>query len=174
METQRRNIVLIGMPGAGKSTIGVLLAKRLSKGFVDTDVLIQSRCGQKLQQIVDTSGYMALRAIEAETICQLACQNHVIATGGSVVYSDAATRHLARDGMLVFLQVSLDTLRQRVTDFDTRGIARRPDQSFDNLFEERGRLYAHYADITIDCGTKTHDEVLAATIEAVEDADRAG
>lgn len=149
----KSNIVLIGMPGSGKSTVGVVLAKQLSKGFVDTDVLIQTTSHRPLQDIVDTEGYMALRAIEEQVLCALDVKDHVISTGGSAVYSEAAMQHLAADGLVVFLDVSLATLRKRIDNFDTRGIARRPDQSFEDLFDERGRLYRAHADITIDCNT---------------------
>jgi shikimate kinase len=149
--TAKSNFVLIGMPGSGKSTIGVILAKRSSHDFIDTDVLIQSVQKRSLQDILDNDGYLALREIEAEVLQGLNVQNHVISTGGSAVYSDAAMRHLKRDGVMIYLDVSLDTLRSRITDYETRGIAKRPDQSFDDLFLERTLLYRKYADLTI-CG----------------------
>ena len=143
------NLVLIGMPGSGKSTIGVILAKRSSHDFVDTDVLIQSAEHRSLQAIMDSEGFMRLREIEARVLLDLNVENHVISTGGSVVYSDAAMQHLRSNGTIIYLDVSLDTLRSRITDYETRGIAKRPEQSFAELFEERAILYRKYADITI-------------------------
>jgi len=158
---EKSNIVLIGMPGAGKSTVGILLAKRTSRDFVDTDVLIQISQGRFLQDIVDTDGYMALRKIEEEIILGLHCDHHVIATGGSVVYSPAAMEHLKSNGIVVFLDVDLFTLESRIQDFGTRGLAKRPDQTLSELFEERLILYRKYADVTIDCVGLSHEEVCA-------------
>jgi len=155
----KSNIVLIGMPGSGKSTIGVILAKRTSHDFVDTDLLIQSAEHRSLQDILDNDGYLKLREIEARVLQDLAVENHIISTGGSAVYSDAAMQHLRRHGTTIYLDVSLDTLRSRITDYETRGIAKRPDQSFDDLFQERTRLYRQYADITINGDGLNQDAV---------------
>ena len=137
------------MPGSGKSTIGVILAKKTSRDFVDTDVVIQSHEHRSLQDIVDNEGYMKLREIEEKWVMTLETENSVIATGGSVVYSDASMKHLAKNGIIIFLDVQLDTLKKRITDYDQRGIARRPGQSFENLFAERSALYNKYAHFTI-------------------------
>jgi shikimate kinase len=158
------NIVLVGMPGAGKSTVGVILAKLASLGFIDTDVLIQARESRSLQSIIDSQGYMALRGIEERVLLGLECRRHVIATGGSAVYSPAAMAHLAGDGVIVFLDVDLATLESRALDLEGRGIAKRPDQSFAELFEERRKLYVAYADVTVDCNGLTHDMVCAEII----------
>jgi shikimate kinase len=162
------NIVLIGMPGSGKSTVGVILAKLTSRSFVDTDVLIQTKQGRSLQNIVDRHGYLALRAIEEKVLLDLDCRSHVIATGGSAVYSRAAMGHLKSYGIVVFLNVGLDTLKSRVHDFETRGLAKRPDQSVSDLFAERSVLYRQYADVTIDCVGLSHEEVCAKIIEDLE------
>ena len=153
----KANIVLIGMPGAGKSTIGVLLAKRRALDFVDTDLLIQLKIGDALQDIVNTDGYLALRDIEEEIISNLNPKNHVVATGGSAVYSDKAMKHLQDSSILVFLNVTFPEIKRRVTDFDSRGIAMRNDQTFEDLFNERLPLYQRYSDITIDCLDKNQD-----------------
>lgn len=163
------NIVLVGMPGSGKSTVGVILAKLMSLNFVDTDVIIQTQQGRSLQDIVDGEGYLALRKIEEEALLKLDCRNHVIATGGSAVYSQAAMNHLKSNGIVVFLNVDMETLKIRVNDFDTRGLAKRPDQSVDDLFAERFALYRQYADVTVDCVGLTHEEVSARIIKAAKE-----
>ena len=155
------------MPGSGKSTVGVILAKKTSRDFVDTDVLIQTSQKRTLQDIVDTDGYAVLRKIEEEALLGLFMQNHVIATGGSAAYSDQAMTHLKSDGILIFLDVDLATLESRVRDFSTRGIARRPDQSFAELFDERFALYTKHADITIKCDGMTQEQVCERLIEEV-------
>jgi shikimate kinase len=169
MADKRSNIILIGMPGSGKSTVGVILAKLLSMGFIDTDVLIQTEQGRTLQDIVDKDGYLVLRRIEEEVLLNLDCRNHVIATGGSAVYSREAMVHLKSRGTAIFLNVDLATLKARVHDYDTRGLAKRPDQSVDDLFAERFALYRQYADITIDCAGLTHEEVCARVMKELEE-----
>ncbi len=165
MSLSNSNIVLIGMPGSGKSTIGVILAKRSSHDFVDTDLLIQSAAQRSLQDILDQDGYLRLRELEEEALLTLDVHNHVISTGGSAVYSAPAMEHLKRNGICVYLNVSLDTLRSRIADYETRGIARRPDQSFEDLFEERTRLYRQYADITVDGDGLTQEAVCSEILE---------
>jgi shikimate kinase len=155
----KSNLVLIGMPGSGKSTVGVILAKRTSHDFVDTDVVIQAVEHRSLQAIMDKEGYMKLREIEARVLQTLNLENHIISTGGSAVYSDAAMQHLRKNGTTVYLDVSVATLRSRITDYETRGIAKRPDQSFDDLFEERTRLYRKYADLVVKGDGMSQDDV---------------
>lgn len=159
------SLILIGMPGAGKSTIGLLLAKQLAKEFVDTDLSIQTHTGKTLDDTLRTQGYLALRAIEEEVLLAAQYHNHIIATGGSAVYSDKAMQHLLHLGPVVFLDVSEQELLQRLHNIDTRGIAKRPEQTFSELFNERRALYLHYADIVIDANGKTQealvDEIIA-------------
>lgn len=155
----KSNLVLIGMPGSGKSTVGVILAKRASHDFIDTDLVIQSGEHRSLQAIMDKEGYMKLREIEARVLQTLNVENHIISTGGSAVYSDAAMQHLRKNGTTIYLDVSLATLRSRITDYETRGIAKRPDQSFDDLFLERTRLYTKYADLIVKGDGMTQDAV---------------
>ncbi len=146
------------MPGAGKSTVGVILAKLTSRDFVDTDVLIQTSQGRTLQAIVDTDGYEVLRKIEEDVLLGLSVHNCVISTGGSAVYSDSAMFHLKSDGIVIFLDVDIPTLESRIHDYSTRGLAKRPDQNFADLFNERFTLYTKYADITIKCAGLTHEK----------------
>lgn len=168
MTPTKSNIVLIGMPGSGKSTVGIILAKRIAHDFVDTDVLIQSAEGRSLQDILDTDGYLALREIEARVLQNLDLHNHVISTGGSAVYSEAAMRHLRNNAVVVYLDVSLDALRKRITNYETRGIAKRPEQSFENLFAERTQLYRRYADITVPGDGLTQDGVCERIVEELK------
>jgi shikimate kinase len=164
MAKDKSNIVLIGMPGAGKSTVGVILAKLTSRDFVDTDLLIQVAQRRTLQDIVDKNGHLELRRVEEQVILGLDCDNHVIATGGSVAYSPAAMAHLKTSGIAVYLDADLLTLQSRIHDFDTRGLAKRPDQTLSDLFDERSALYAKYADIRVDCAGLTQEEVCALII----------
>ena len=165
--TRESNIVLIGMPGSGKSTVGVILAKKMMKDFVDTDILIQKSQSRPLQDIVDTEGYLALREIEEQVLLTLAVDNHVISTGGSAVYGERAMAHLKSGGIAVFLDVTLETLEARVPDFSTRGLAKRPDQSFAELFAERNALYRKYADLTVKCDGLTPEQVCAAIMAGI-------
>jgi shikimate kinase len=167
MKPTTPNIILIGMPGSGKSTVGILLAKLLCRGFIDTDLLIQTAQGRSLQKIVDTDGYQALRDIEERILVNLHCSNQVIATGGSAAYSHPAMTHLKRAGIVVFLHADLETLNKRVRDFSDRGLAKNPDQTLEDLFRERFYLYTTYADITIDTCRLTHEEVCTRIIQQI-------
>ena len=159
------NIVLIGMAGAGKSTVGVILAKYAARGFVDTDVLIEVREGKLLQAILDESDYLNLRRIEEEVLLGLQLRNHVIATGGSAAYSEAAMRHLRGQGAVVFLDVEFAEVVRRVQNLDTRGIACQPGLSLREIFDERRPLYRRWADVRIACGTLGHEAVAARIME---------
>jgi shikimate kinase len=164
MSAGRTNIVLIGMPGSGKSTVGVLLAKFLGLGFVDTDVLIQAAEGRTLQQILDRDGYLALRAVEERVLRALDVQAHVVATGGSAVYSAPAMSHLRSSGIAVFLDVTLGQVRQRVRNASSRGIAAAPGTTLDSLYAQRRPLYQQYADVTVTCGAMDLEEVAQAVV----------
>lgn len=168
MTARESNIVLIGMPGAGKSTVGVILAKRTARDFIDTDVLIQIAEKRSLQDIVDREGHMELRAIEERILLGLSLTRHVIATGGSAAYSEPAMRRLGSSGIVVFLNLDLPTLETRVRDFSTRGLAKRPDQTFADLFHERYALYTKYADVTVDCKGLTQEEVCERIMARVD------
>lgn len=164
------NLVLIGMPGAGKSTIGVILARYLSKDFVDTDLLIQNRHNQSLQEILNEHGYLKLRQFEEEEILRLKVKNTVIATGGSAVYSEQAINHLKQDGRIVYLKLEANQLLDRIANLETRGIAKAQGQSFYDLYKERGLLYERYGQITIDGAHKNHEAIVAEIISRLPTA----
>ncbi|UNC91785.1 shikimate kinase [Candidatus Contubernalis alkaliaceticus] len=155
-----KNIVLIGMPGAGKSTLGVLLAKALGRPFVDTDLLIQKREGKLLQSIIDQKGIQYFLTIEEEVILELEINNYVVATGGSVVYSQKAVNWLKKYGVVLYLSLPFEEIRKRVQNIKTRGVAMEKGQSLEALFMKRVPLYEQYADITIDCVGLTMEQVV--------------
>lgn len=146
------NIVLIGMPGAGKSTLGVVLAKILNKRFLDTDLLIQEHCGATLQEVIDAQGSQAFVAIENEVLCGVEARDAVIATGGSAVYSAEAMAHLAGIGTVVYLKISYDSLIGRLIDLDERGVVMKDglSMSLRDLYDERAPLYERYADVVVN------------------------
>jgi shikimate kinase len=161
------NVVLIGMPGVGKSTLGVLLAKAMGLDFLDTDVRIQAREGRSLQAIIDTDGRQVFGGIEERSVLELSCVNTVIATGGSVIYSGEAMQHLQSLGWVVHLHLPLSLLHARLRDFGARGVLMTPGQTLEQLFAERAPLYRRYADASIDCSRKTHDEAVEAIVRCV-------
>ncbi|MBN2656372.1 MAG: shikimate kinase [Spirochaetales bacterium] len=167
----KKNITLIGMPGAGKSTTGIILAKNLSMGFLDTDILIQINRGESLQSIMDRDGYLALRTIEEEEILKINIEGNIIATGGSAVYSEAAMNHLKSISRIVFLQAGLDVLKKRITNFETRGIAKAENQTFAELFNEREVLYRRYADVVIDAAAISQDKAAFLIEKSLYDLD---
>ena len=152
---RRDNVILIGMSGAGKSTLGVLLAKALGKSFVDTDLLIQQREEKLLQQILNEKGQEYFMEIEEDVISTLSAKNSVVATGGSVVYSDRGMKHLREIGFLVYLQVEDGELLGRISNITTRGIVFKGSGDFRSVYEERKPLYEKYADLTVNCSGGT-------------------
>ncbi len=154
----KSNITLIGMPGSGKSTCGIILAKNLSFGFIDTDVLIQINRQKSLQHIINEAGHLRLREIEEEEVLKLNVEKHVIATGGSAVYSERAMTHLQSTSTIVFLEASFDVIQERIRNFKTRGIAKADGQTFRQLFDERQALYKKYAELIIECDSIDQDE----------------
>ena len=157
----RANLVMIGMPGAGKSTLGVLLAKRLGMAFIDTDLLIQARAGRRLQEIIAGEGLAALAALEEQVLLDLATvRPTVIATGGSAIYSAAGMERLRRHGRTVFIDVPAAELEARLRDIDQRGLAIEPGESFSALFRRRHPLYLRYADLHIDGAGKGVEALL--------------
>jgi shikimate kinase len=155
------NVVLIGMPGSGKSTVGVLLAKEIGFDFVDTDILICKRENNTLQNIIDTKGVPALLEIEGVVGQELCADNTVIATGGSMVFSEKAMENLAKDSVVVFIDVPLEEIKHRVKNIDTRGIAMEKGETLDTLYHKRMPKYREYANITVavNCKSRIEDVV---------------
>lgn len=158
------SLTLIGMPGAGKSVIGKLLAQRLNLDFVDTDKLIESSHKTSLQSLLDDRGYFALRQLEEKQIVAMTLTNQVIATGGSAVYSEVAMQHLKTASTIIFLDIPLKTVEQRIDNFDHRGIARAPHQNLEDIFQERYPLYLKHADIQVDNDRGSAEKVVKQII----------
>ena len=159
------NLVLVGMSGAGKSTLGVLLAKALGKRFVDTDLLIQEREGRLLQELLDREGIDGFLAIEEDVVSELHAENTVIATGGSVVYSEKAMAHMKAAGKVVFLYVDFEELVSRLSNITTRGIVFKGSADLNSVYEERLPLYEKYADLRIDCTGRGVEESVGEILE---------
>ena len=164
----KQGVILIGMPGAGKSTLGIQLAKELGFDFVDTDVSIQVHMDQTLQEIIDSSDYLNLRRIEEAVLLKTHCHNKVVATGGSAVYSETGMNHLREQGVVIFLDTPLSELQSRIHNYDTRGIARRPEQTLEDVFAERQKFYEKYAEVTIQCAGLNQQTALTAIAEQLK------
>jgi shikimate kinase len=162
-----QNIILIGMPGVGKSTVGVLLAKALSRDFLDTDVYIQAKEGRTLQEIIDQEGLRTFCQIEERHVRSLKFRSSIIATGGSVVYHPSAMARLRSLGVVIHLELAPGPLKKRLTNLPTRGVVMAPGQSLDQLFDERLPLYRKYSHLTIDCAGRSHEEIVAEIIRRV-------
>ena len=145
----KTNIVLIGMPGVGKSTVGVILAKIMGLRFIDSDLSIQEREGRLLKDIIEEEGVDRFIEIEGEVLSSLNAERSVIATGGSAIYSGAAMEKLKETSTVVYLKLSLDSLKDRLHDIKGRGVVLRDGQTLDDLYKERVPLYERYADITV-------------------------
>ncbi len=167
----KSNLVLIGMPGAGKSTLGVLLAKTLGKNFVDTDLLIQESERRLLREIITADGVAGFLRIEERVLLGVTASNAVIATGGSAVYSGPAMRRLREDGLIIYLKLPYEEVERRITNMADRGIAFGEGQRLLDLFLERTILYEQYAELTVDCSGKTPEESLRAIVGALPGRD---
>ena len=144
------NITLIGMPGSGKSTVGVLLAKAMGLSFLDVDLLIQQREGQLLQEILDDHGVEHFLEVEEATIKSIHCSRTVIAPGGSAVCREGAINHLKSLGPVVYLRVPMEELNKRIKNLSSRGVAMQPGQTLADVMAYRAPLYEKYADLTVD------------------------
>lgn len=161
------NIILIGMPGAGKSTVGVLLAKALNYDFVDTDLMIQKQAGKKLYEIINEEGMQAFLELENKVLSEVNVSNSVIATGGSAIFGKEAMEHLKSIGKIVYIRLSCDEIIRRVKNIKTRGIAMAPGKTLVDVFEERSPLYEKYADIVCDAENTTIEECVERIAELV-------
>jgi shikimate kinase len=168
VEIDDRNIVLIGMPGVGKTTIGKRLARSLDRTFVDTDRVIEEREGASLQQIIARVGLDGFRRIEEDSVAALDCRASVVATGGSVVYGERAMTHLSAHGLLVWLRLPLAILERRVGDPDARGMVRAAGQTLASLASEREPLYARWADASVAVAGLDHGETIRRIFAALE------
>ncbi|MBQ6816178.1 MAG: shikimate kinase [Clostridia bacterium] len=162
------NIILIGMPGCGKSTIGVILAKTLLLDFLDTDLIIQNKYGKALYQIINDLGTNEFKSIENNIISQIECENCVIATGGSAVYGEKAMQNLKKDGKIIYLKLPEAEIINRLNNIKTRGIVIEKGHTINQLYLERTPLYEKYADITVDCSGLTAEECVEKIIEKLK------
>lgn len=160
-----KNVVLIGMPGAGKSTIGVVLAKVLGYEFVDSDIEIQKREKRLLRQIIVEEGLEGFLEIEGDVNAHLDVTNSVIATGGSAVYHKGAMEHFQKTSQIVYIKLSYETLVLRLGDLEKRGVVLKKNQTLKDLYEERQPLYEKYADIIVDGEEKTVEQLMIAIKE---------
>ena len=163
------NIILIGMPTAGKSTLGVVLAKTLGYDYIDTDLLIQHRTGQRLEEIIRQQGDRAFLDLEGDVCASLKAEHAVIATGGSVIYRSHAMENLQTIGTVVYLKISLGTLKARLKDAQSRGVVLKKGQTLDSLYLERTALYEHYADLTVFESDMSFEETLQMLLEVLFD-----
>ena len=157
------NIVLIGMPSCGKSTVGVLLAKKLGYRFLDSDILIQEKCGMLLHEIIETEGLNGFLKIEGEVNRSIQTDRTVISTGGSVVYSDDAMKHLKSIGKVIYIKISYETLCTRLGDYVHRGVVMPNGYTLLDMYNERKELYEKYADFILDEG----DDSINKTLERI-------
>ena len=161
------NIVLIGMPGCGKSTVGVLLAKALSLSFLDTDLVIQAKEGRRLQNIIDQIGVDAFLRIEEDALLGISCSSTVIATGGSAVYGERAMEHLRSTGKCVYIRLPYEIIERRLSNLATRGVTLRDGQTLLDLYHERIPLYERYADIIYDAAHADIEKTVAEIASAL-------
>ena len=146
-----QNLILIGMPGCGKSTVGVVLAKALGMDFIDSDLVIQKVAGKRLSQIIDESGDAGFREVENRVNAQLQAENSIIATGGSVIYGEEAMHHLKSIGTVIYLKLSYASIEERLGDLHARGVTIQPGWTLRDLYNERCPMYEKWADVIVDC-----------------------
>ncbi len=166
----KSNVVLIGMPGAGKSTLGIVLAKILGMNFVDADLLIQSQCDKTLQKIIDACGPDGFIEVENQVLSEIDESNAVISTGGSAVYSHAAMEHLSEIGLIVYLKITYEELKNRLSDLQERGVVLKGgmSMSLEDLYKERQPLYEEYAELVVDVNDLTITAAARKVAAAVE------
>ena len=164
---KRKNITLIGMPGCGKSTLGVILAKAINYDFLDSDLLIQKKMGIKLQEIINQYGNDRFKDIEEEVNASIEVKDTVIATGGSVVYGEKAMEHLKNISTVIYLRLSVNEILKRVDNIKTRGISMKPGETLVDIYNKRVPLYEKYADIVVDCNDMNTSQALSAILETL-------
>jgi shikimate kinase len=163
----KNNIVLIGMPGVGKSTIGVILAKILAYHFLDSDLVIQEREGRRLHQIISEEGTDGFLKIENDVNASLNVERTIIATGGSAIYGKEAMEHLKEIGEVVYLKADYETIEKRLGNLEKRGVALKNGQTLKDLYEERTKLYELYADVTVDEKGLGTEETIGAVLRGL-------
>ncbi|MCD8188775.1 MAG: shikimate kinase [Clostridiales bacterium] len=159
-----KNIVLVGMPASGKSTIGVILAKELKYRFTDTDLVLQEATDQTLVEIIAQRGLEGFLQLENDTVATLEVRRSVIATGGSVIYGREAMEHLKTHGTVVYIRHRYEVIQSRLTNITTRGVAMREGETLYDLFRERTPLYERYADVTLEADGLTTEQAVQAII----------
>jgi shikimate kinase len=162
-----KNIILIGMPASGKSTIGVILAKTIKYKFIDTDLMIQNKTNKTLIEIINNEGIDNFLKIENDVLKEISETSTVISTGGSAVYNDEGMINLKNQGIVVYLKHRYEVIVSRLTNIFTRGIVKRDNQTFSDIFEERIPLYEKYADITIEADGLTIEQTIECIIDKV-------
>lgn len=161
------NIVLVGMPSCGKSTVGVILAKTLNKGFIDTDLLIQQREGKTLQEIIDEEGNDYFHGVEESVLLDVDAENTVIATGGSAVYYPEALNRFREKGTVVYLNVSLESVLERLKNIKTRGVTLEKGQTLEDLYKARTPLYEARSDVSVKADGGTVEDVVERIVNAL-------
>ena len=164
---KKDNLILIGMPASGKSTVGVILAKVIGYDFIDSDLLIQRREGMRLSEIIAEKGIDGFLKVENRVNASIEASRSVIATGGSAVYGEEAMRHLRDLGAVIYLQVDYETIRKRLHNIRQRGVVLREGQTLEDLYRERCGLYEKYADLIVREGSGEIEEVVARIIRTV-------
>lgn len=162
------NIILIGMPASGKSTVGVILAKIIGYQFMDSDLVIQEQEGRKLHEIITEDGIEGFLTLEEQINAKIEAEHTVIATGGSVIYGKLAMEHFKKIGTIVYLQVEYEELMNRLHNIRQRGVVVRPGQTMEDLYQERSALYSQYADIVIQEKNDTPEQVIAEIISEMK------
>lgn len=162
------NIILIGMPASGKSTVGVILAKIIGYQFMDSDLVIQEQEGRKLHEIITEDGIEGFLTLEEQINAKIEAEHTVIATGGSVIYGKLAMEHFKKMGKIVYLQVEYEELMNRLHNIRQRGVVVRPGQTMEDLYQERSALYSQYADIVIQEKNDTPEQVIAEIISEMK------
>lgn len=164
-----KNITLIGMPGAGKSTTGVVLAKTLGMQFIDTDLLIQTTQQKQLQEIINEQGIEPFLQIENDVIRKLQTENSVIATGGSVIFGPEAMQNLKQNSLILYIQLPIQTIKQRLSNIQTRGIAMAKGRTIEDVYQERIPLYEQHADIILPAEGKNLEETVALMVQKLHE-----